>query len=141
MDPYSGLVYLPELKERSHFNFVIKGAARNEQSDIMEDIGYILSEVPFLALIIGVTIKLVSWRRARANRPIFGDHDRQTLFQTAPYGPEQWKFYPRFLLAVTSVMTLGSLQFVALAPLGAAALTATLVLTTAVIVRGVILAN
>ena len=107
----------------------------------MEDIGYILSEAPFLALIIGFTIKLVSWRRARANRPSFSDHDRRALFQAAPYGPEHWQFYPRFLLAVTSVMTLGSLQFVALAPLGAAALTATLVLTTAVIVRGVILAQ
>ena len=107
----------------------------------MEDIGYILSEVPFLALIIGFAIKLVSWRRASANRPSFSDHDRRALFQAAPYGPEHWQFYPRFLLAVIGVIAVGLLQFLALAPLGAAVLTSTLVLTSAVIVRGVILAQ
>ena len=77
----------------------------------MEDIGYILSEVPFLALIIGFAIKLVSWRRARANRPSFSDHDRRALFEAAPYGPEHWQFYPPFLLAVIGVLAAGLLQF------------------------------
>ena len=107
----------------------------------MEDIGYILSEAPFLALIIGLPVKLVSWRRLRAHRPSFSDHDRQTLFHAAPYGPDHWQFYPRFLLAVLSVTAIGLLQFIALAPFGAAVLTAILVLTSAVIVRGVLLGS
>ena len=119
-----------------------KGAAHNEHSDIMEDIGYILSEAPFLALIIGFAVMLVCWRRWRANRPGFSDHDRRALFHAAaPYGPNHWRFYPRFLLAVLAVTTLGSLQFIALAPLGAAIVTGVLVLTSATIVRGVILAR
>lgn len=107
----------------------------------MEDIGYLLSEAPFLALIIGLAVKLVRWRRARNNQPSFSEHDHRALFQAPPYGPQHWRFYPRFVTAVVGVVATGLLQFVTLAPLGAAVLTATLVLTSATIVRGVILAE
>jgi hypothetical protein len=105
----------------------------------MEHIGYILSEAPFLCLIIAATIKLVSWRRARANRPGFSDLDRDTLFRAPDRRPRRWQFYARFLLAVLAVLGVGLLQFIALAPLGAAVLTAALVLSSAAIVRRLLL--
>jgi hypothetical protein len=105
----------------------------------MEQIGYILSEAPFLVLIIAATVKLVSWRRARANRPQFSDLDRATLFRAPSGRPRRFQFYVRFLLAVFAVLVAGLLQFIALAPFGAAVLTAALVLSSAAIVRGLLL--
>jgi hypothetical protein len=105
----------------------------------MEHIGYVLSEAPFLVLIIALAVKLVAWRRSRARRPIFGDADVRVLSQPAPYGPSHWQFYPRFLLAVFGVLAVSLLQFVALAPLGAAVLTATLIVSSAAIVRSILL--
>lgn len=105
----------------------------------MEDIGYILSEAPFFALIAGLTVWLIRWRRARLERPLFGERDRRLLRQKPHYAPSQWQFYPRFLLAVFAVLAVSLLQLVALAPFGAAVLTATLILTSAAIVRKILL--
>lgn len=106
---------------------------------IMENFGYFLSEAPFLILIVWSSVKLVRWRRSRENRPWFSDKDHHMLFHAAQYGPEHWKFYPRFILAVLAVTALGLLQIIALAPLGAAILAGALVLTSAAIVHEVIL--
>ena len=112
-----------------------------ERARIMDNIGYFMSEAPFLVLIIASTVKLVAWRRSRANRPVFGEEDRRVLSQTAHYGPSRWEFYPRFVLAVFAVLAVSLLQFIALAPLGAAVLTATLVLSSAAIVRALLLTS
>ena len=105
----------------------------------MENFGYVLSEAPFLVLIIWSAVKLVRWRRFRDNRPGFSDQDQQILFHAARYRPDRWEFYPRFVLAVLTVTTLGSLQMIALAPLGAAILAGTFLLTSAAVVHGVML--
>ncbi|HKY07854.1 MAG TPA: hypothetical protein VJQ55_06420, partial [Candidatus Binatia bacterium] len=78
----------------------------------MENFGYILSEAPFLLLIIWTTISFVRWRRARDNRPLFSFSDKRILFHAAQYGPHHWQFYPRLVLASTAVAVLGSLQIV-----------------------------
>ncbi len=106
---------------------------------IMENFGYILSEAPFLILIIWSAVQLVRWRRCRDNRPKFSDNDHYMLFRAAQYGPHHWQFYPRLALAVLAVTALGSLQIIALAPLGGAILAGVLVLTSAAIVHGVML--
>ena len=106
---------------------------------LMEKLGYLLSELPVLALIIWLTIKIVHWRRARENRPRFNEADRRMLFHAAPYGPDRWQFYPRFVLAVLAVGILGSFQMAVLAPLGAAIVTGVVVLTSAAVVQGVLL--
>jgi hypothetical protein len=116
-----------------------KGDALTGHGDIMENFGYILSEAPFLILIVWSAVKLVRWRRSRENRPWFSDRDQQMLFHAGRYCPGRWEFYPRFVLAVLAVTTLGSLQIVALAPLGAAVLAATFLLTSAAVVHGVML--
>ena len=105
----------------------------------MENFGYILSEAPFLILIIWSAVQFVRWRRSRDNRPGFSDNDHYMLFRAAQYGPDRWQFYPRFALAVLAVTTLGSIQIIALAPLGGAILAGILVLTSAAIVRSIML--
>ncbi|MGH7855021.1 MAG: hypothetical protein ACREP3_16350 [Candidatus Binatia bacterium] len=105
----------------------------------MEDFGYVLSEAPFLILIVWSTVKLVRWRRSRENRPWFSANDQHMLFHAAQYGPDNWQFYPRFVLAVLTVTSLGSLQIIALAPVGAAILAGVLVLTSSAVVRGLML--
>jgi hypothetical protein len=123
------------------FNYDFKGAALNEHSHIMsmEDFGYVLAEAPFLVLIVWSTVKLVRWRRSRENRPGFSANDRHMLFHAAQYGLDNWQFYPRFVLAVFAVTTLGSLQIIVLAPVGAAILAGVLVLTSSVVVHGLML--
>jgi hypothetical protein len=106
---------------------------------LMEKLGYLLSELPVLALMIWVAVKIVYWRRGRENRPRFNEGDRRMLFQAAQYGPDHWQFYPRFVLAVLAVSILGFLQTVVLAPLGAAIVTGAFVLTSTAIVHGVLL--
>jgi hypothetical protein len=106
---------------------------------IMENFGYILSEAPFLILIVWSVVKLVRWRRSRDNRPAFSDNDRYMLFHAAQYGFEHWQFYPRFVLAVLGVTTLGSLQIIAMAPVGAAILAGVLILTSTAVVHGLML--
>ena len=106
---------------------------------IMEKFGYLLSEAPVLFLMIWLAVRVVHWRRSRENRAAFNDADRRMLFHAAQYRPDTWPFYPRFALAVFAVVALGSLQVFVLAPLGAAIVTTTLVLTSAAIVYGMLL--
>ena len=126
-------------RQRCCLIYDFKGDALTGHGDIMENFGYILTEAPFLILIVWAAVKLVRWRRFRENRPWFSDKDQQMLFHAARYGPDRWEFYPRFVLAVLAVTTLGSLQIVALAPLGAAVLAGTFLLTSAAVVHGVML--
>ena len=106
---------------------------------LMEEFGYLLSELPVLVLMIWAAVKIIHWRRARENRPRFNEADRFMLFQAGRYGPDRWQFYPRFVLAVLAVSLLGSLQMVVLAPFGAAIVTGAFVLTSTAVVHGVLL--
>jgi hypothetical protein len=105
----------------------------------IENLGYVLSELPVLFLMIWFAVKIVQWRRARENRPQFSEDDRRVLFRQSPYAPDKWQFYPRFTLAVFAVMISGFLQVTILSAFGAAIITAMFVLTSAAVVRGVLL--
>jgi hypothetical protein len=105
----------------------------------LEKLGYILSEAPVLILMVWSAVWIVRWRRSRDNRPWFNQQDQRLLFHAAEYRPNTWAFYPRFILAVLAVAILGFLQLVILAPLGAAIGTGAFILTSAVIVHGVLL--
>ena len=105
----------------------------------MEELGHVLAELPVLVLMIWFAIKIVQWRRSRANRPRFSEDDRRILFRQSPYAPDNWRFYPRFTLAVLAVMISGFLQVTILAAFGAAIITAAFVLTSAAVVHGVLL--
>jgi hypothetical protein len=106
---------------------------------VMEELGHVLSELPVLFLMMWFAVKIVQWRRARENRPQFSEDDRSMLFRQSPYPPDNWQFYPRFTLAVLGVMISGFLQVTILSAFGAAIITAIFVLTSAAVVRGVLL--
>ena len=108
-------------------------------SMFMEELGHVLAELPVLVLLIWLAVRIFQWRRARAKRPQFSDDDRRMLFHRSPSAPENWHFYPRFILAVLAVMILWFLQITILADFGAAIVTAAFVLTSAAIVHGVLL--
>jgi hypothetical protein len=103
---------------------------------LMEKIGYLLSELPVLILMIWLAVKIVHWRRTREGRPPASRADRRIMSRGARYRADDWQFYPRFVLAVLAVVITGGLQIMVLAPLGAAIVTGVLVLTSAAIVHG-----
>jgi hypothetical protein len=100
----------------------------------MDEIGYVLSEVPVLLFVIWFAFRLVQYRRYRRNQPIYSDKDRQLLFKTkTPLEPPVFRLgLARAILAATAATYL---EMLTLAPFGAAMLTAALLLTSATIVR------
>jgi hypothetical protein len=100
----------------------------------MDEIGYVLSEVPVLLFVIWFAFRLVQYRRYRRNQPIYSDKDRQLLFSKTKTTLEQPVFLglARAILAATAATYL---EILMLAPFGAAILSAALLLTSAAIVR------
>jgi hypothetical protein len=103
---------------------------------LVEKLGYALSELPVLILMIWLAVKIVRWCRVRDGRPPFDEADRRIVSRAARYRPDNWEFYPRFCLAVLAVAAVGALQIVVLAPFGAAIVTGAVVLTSTAIVHG-----
>lgn len=104
----------------------------------MEKIGFILSEAPVLFFMIWFAVRLIQYRRRRSHQPAFSDADRRLLFGTDRRRSESATFYFKFALAVIATALVAVLEFIALAPLGAALLTGTLLLTSATIVRQIL---
>jgi hypothetical protein len=105
---------------------------------LMEKMGYILSEAPLFLFMVWFTIRLVQYRRWRRQRPVFSDIDRRLLFGTARRRSESATFCFKFILAIVATTLVGILEFIALAPLGAALLTGALILTSATIVQRIL---
>jgi hypothetical protein len=106
----------------------------NPKCQTMDEIGYVLSEVPVLLFVIWFAFRLVQYRRYRRNQPIYSDKDRQLLFSKTKTTLEQPVFLglARAILAATAATYL---EILTLAHFGAAILSATLLLTSAAIVR------
>ena len=105
---------------------------------LIEKLGYVLSELPVLILTLWLAAQIVHWRRSRQGRWSFSESDRRALSRAAQFRPDDWQFYPRFALAVFAVAMVGALQFIILAPLGAAIVASLFLLTSTAIVRGVL---
>jgi hypothetical protein len=101
----------------------------------MEKFGYLLSEAPVLIFVIWFTVRFVQFRRRRNNQPVFSEVDRRTLFGSSRHHPNTLKFYLKLGLAILAVIAVGAIEFIALAPLGAAIITGALILTSAMIVH------
>ena len=90
-------------------------------------------------LVIWFAVRLVQYRRYRKNQPLFSEHDRALLFPQSKIdlgSPiRRVKFARCILLATTATYV----EFLVLAPFGAAILSVALVLTTAGIVHGILL--
>ena len=105
----------------------------------MEKIGYILSEAPVFLFVVWFAIRLVQFRRYRNKRPIFTATDRRLLESRPRIDPSTVEFYCRFVVAVLAVTAVGLLEFIVLAPFGAAIVSGTLLLSSAAIVRHMLL--
>jgi hypothetical protein len=84
-------------------------------------------------------IRLIQYRRRRKREPVFSDVDRRLLFGSDRRRSESATFYLKFILAIVATTLVGMLEFIALAPLGAALLAGALLLTSATIVRQILL--
>jgi hypothetical protein len=98
----------------------------------MDEIGYVLSEVPVLLFVIWFAFRLVQYRRYRRNQPIYSDKDFQLLFSKTNLEQPVFPGLARAILAATAATYL---EILTLAHFGAAILSATLLLTSAAIVR------
>ena len=105
----------------------------------MEKIGYILSEAPIFLFVVWFAVRLVQFRRYRNNRPIFTATDRRLLDSRPRIAPSTVEFHCRFVVAVLAVTAIGILEFIVLAPFGAAIVSGTLLLSSAAIVRRMLL--
>jgi hypothetical protein len=101
----------------------------------MEKLGYILSEVPIMFLVIWFAVRTVQFRRYRNNRPILSREDLRLLHARPRIEPNSFKFYVRFVLAVLSVAAIGLLEVAVLSPFGAAIVAGAFLLTSTAIVR------
>jgi hypothetical protein len=101
----------------------------------MDQIGYLLSEIPVFIFVIWFAVRLVQYRRYRNNLPIVTENDRRMLFHRPTDRQSKFRFYAKLALATLVVTAVGYLQLITLAPLGAGILAGTLLLTAATIVR------
>lgn len=106
---------------------------------LMDQLGYIISELPVLVLMIWFAVRLVQLRRARENRPAFTEDDRRILFEAVQNRGRTWRFYSRFALTILAVTALSVVEIIALAPFGAAIVAGALLLTAAAIVQRLLL--
>ena len=105
----------------------------------MEKLGYIISEALALFFVIWVAVRLVQYRRYRNKQPLFSERDKAFLFPQNKIdlrSPIRRVKFARCILLATAATYV---EFIVLAPFGAAILSITLVLTTAGIVHGILL--
>jgi len=101
----------------------------------MEKLGYFISEAPVLFLVIWFAVRIVQYRRYRNKQPLFSERDKALLFPQNRIdlrSPMRRVKLARCILLATAATYV---EFVVLAPFGAAILSVALVLTSASIVH------
>jgi hypothetical protein len=104
----------------------------------MEELGYVISELPALVFVIWFAVRLFQFRRRQRNQPPFSDRDRRLLFGTAGRPVINGMFLFKFGLAIVAVSLIGVLEILVLEPLGAAILSGVLLLTSIAIVHNLL---
>ena len=104
----------------------------------MDKLGYIISEAPVFFLVIWVAVRLVQYRRYRNKQPLFSERDRAMLFPENKIDLRSPVLRVRFARCILLATAATYVEFLMLAPLGAAILCVALVLTTAGIVQGIL---
>jgi hypothetical protein len=105
----------------------------------MENLGYIISEAPVLFLIIWFAVRLVQYRRYRNKQPIYSERDAALLSPQSKFdlrSPMSRVKLARCILLATAAFYV---EFLILAPFGAAILCTALMLTSAALVHNFIL--
>ena len=104
----------------------------------MDNLGYIISEAPVFFLVIWVAVRLVQYRRYRNKQPLFSERDRAMLFPENKIDLRSPVLRVKFARCILLATAATYVEFLMLAPLGAAILCIALVLTTAGIVQGIL---
>jgi hypothetical protein len=102
---------------------------------LMDKLGYLLSEIPLLIFIVWFAVRFFQFRRRKNHQPSYSETDRELLFGKPRQHSPKTEVYLRLALAIVAVTTIGVLEFFVLAPLGAAIVTTSLVLTSTAIVH------
>jgi len=105
----------------------------------MEKLGYIISEAPVLFLMIWFAVRMVQYRRRRKQRPLFSAGDKALLFPPNKISLSSPIMRVRFVRCILLATAATYVEFLVLAPFGAAILCVALTLTTAGIVHRVLL--
>lgn len=105
----------------------------------MEKLGYIISEAPVLILMIWFAVRIVQYRRRRDQRPMFSEQDHALLFPKSKVSLRSPMVRVRFARCLLLATAATYVEFLVLAPFGAAILCVALTLTTAGIVHRVLL--
>jgi len=115
------------------------GRLGNETHSDMEKLGYIISEAPVLFLMIWFAVRMVQYRRRRRLEPIFSAGDKALLFPPNKISLSSPIMRVKFARCILLATAATYLEFLVLAPFGAAILCVALTLTTAAIVHRVLL--
>lgn len=104
----------------------------------MEKIGYFISELPALLLMIGFAAGVIQYRRRRKRQPVYSARDRALFFPPAKVDlrtPATRLKLARCVLLSTAAT---SVEYLLLAQFGAAILSVALTITTAGILHGLL---
>lgn len=104
----------------------------------MEKIGYIISELPALFLIIWFTIRVIRFRRRRKQQPLFSAQDAALLFPRIKIDLRSPITRIKFARCILLATAATCVEFLVLAQFGAAILSGALTLTTAAILHRVL---
>ncbi len=102
---------------------------------LMSKMGYILSELFMLLLVIAMAKWILLFRRGLSARPLITDNDRRLLKEPIRVTGNAPVRYLRYALAFTLVVIFGALELAVVSQFGATILTGTLLLTSAAVVR------
>jgi len=97
--------------------------------------GYILSELFMLLLVIAMAKWILLLRRALRAQPLITDNDRRLLKEPIRVTGSAPVRYLRYALAFTLVVIFGALELAIVSQFGATILTGALLLTSAAVVR------
>ena len=104
----------------------------------MDKLGYIISEALIFFLVIWFAVRFVQYRRRRNKQPLFSERDKALLFPQNKIDLRSPVLRVRFARCILLATAATYVEFVMLAPFGAAILCITLVLTITGIVHGIL---
>jgi hypothetical protein len=101
---------------------------------LVDRIGYILSEIFTLLMIISITKGILRLRRCGDPRPFLDQSDREKFFQPIKLTASAPTRFFRYAVIFTLVATIGPIEIVVLSQFGAAIISGVLLVTCATIV-------
>ena len=104
----------------------------------MDKLGYIISEALIFFLVIWFAVRFVQYRRRRNKQPLFSERDKALLFPQNKIDLRSPVLRVRFARCILLATAATYVEFLMLAPFGAAILCITLVRTITGIVHGIL---